>query len=234
VTGFESASHTNAGGLRLASRPSGSVHFDDLPPMSNDLVVLARAPRLGAVKTRLAAALGDARALTVYRELAAHVLAAVREATVDAIVIAFTPSDAGPEMRAWLGDDLAYVEQCDGDVGARMNDAIEQRFAAGARRVVVIGADCPTIDADTVRQALSVLETHDVVFGPATDGGYYLVAMNAPHPEIFASVPWSTRRTLATSLERARDAGLRVALLEEMRDVDTAEDWLWHVAHTEG
>lgn len=193
------------------------------------VVIMARAPRLGEVKTRLAAALGGERALTIYREITERVVTSVRDSEAR-IVVAFTPADGGDEMRGWLGSGFAYQPQRTGDLGHRMAGAIGAQFAAGADRVVVVGTDCPTLDAGTVRAAFDALDADDVVFGPASDGGYYLVGMRAPHPELFDDVPWSSEQTLAVSLERARAAELRIALLDEMRDIDTVEDWHWHVA----
>jgi hypothetical protein len=191
------------------------------------LVVMARAPRLGTVKTRLAAEVGDERALAIHRAMTERVVRAVGSAPC-AVTVSYTPSDAGTEMGEWLGDRFQFVPQSGSGLGERMLAAIEGRLAGGAERVVVIGTDCPTLDAGTVREALAALETHDVVFGPASDGGYYLVGVRGPHRAIFDRVPWSSEHTLAVSLVRAADAGLTIALLDEMRDVDTAEDWRWH------
>ena len=188
------------------------------------LVVFARAPELGRVKTRLAAEVGAERALAIYRELASRVLDAVRDGPHQ-IVIAHSPADAEPGMRAWLGDAFAYAPQCDGNLGARMTHAFASTLEAGAERVVLIGTDCPTIGAETVAAAFAALDEADVVFGPALDGGYYLVGARKLHPLLFQAVPWSSERTLAVSLDLARRAGLRLALLPSMRDVDTAADW---------
>lgn len=193
------------------------------------VVIFARAPELGRVKTRLAAELGPERALAIYRGLADQVVAAVRDSAWRR-VIAHAPADAGPAMRAWLGDDVSYEPQCAGDLGRRLSGAIAARLAAGAERVVVIGTDCPTITARTVGEAFAALDTADVVFGPATDGGYYLVGMRQLHESLFRDIPWSCDRTLHVSLEHAAMVGLRVALLATMRDIDTAEDWRAHGA----
>ena len=188
------------------------------------LVVFARAPELGRVKSRLAADLGPARALAIYRELTERVIDAVRE-SADRVVVAYTPADAEPVMRGWLGDTLAYVPQCDGDLGERMERTLASSLMDGAERVVIIGTDCPTISAGTVAAAFAALDDADVVFGPALDGGYYLVGARDVHPALFRAVPWSSARTLQESLGRAHESGLRVALLPPMQDIDTAADW---------
>lgn len=195
------------------------------------LVVFARAPRLGGVKTRLAASVGDAAALDIYRALATAVLDAVRPLSpMVPVVVAYTPDEAGTELRDWLGDDLVYRAQGSGDLGARMARMIDAACTDGAPRVVVIGTDCPGVTAGTVRDALDALERHDVVIGPAIDGGYYLIGVRAgivPNAlgALFDGIPWSSPVTLHTTLERAREHGLAVALLDEQRDIDTIEDW---------
>jgi uncharacterized protein len=188
------------------------------------LVVFARAPVEGTVKTRLAAALGPAAALAAYRELGATVLRGVREPG-RRIVVCHTPADAAGRVAEWLGRDLELEPQSEGDLGARLRAAFGARFAAGAVRVVVIGTDCPTVDAAVVAEAFASLERADVVLGPARDGGYYLIGLTRPSPTLFLDIPWSTPRVLAATLERAAAAGLRVHLLDEREDVDTAVAW---------
>ena len=205
------------------------------------VVVFARAPELGRVKTRLAATVGDAAALACYRELGRTVVDAVRHADRSTgaapwrTVVAHTPADAAPALAAWLdphgAGGLAYQPQADGDLGARMRGAVERAIADGAPRVVVVGTDCPDVDAAVVARALAALDGADVVLGPALDGGYYLVGVRAPADRacaaLFEGVPWSAPDTLAVTLARLAAAGLAVAHLTALRDVDTAEDWAW-------
>ena len=186
--------------------------------------MFARAPELGRVKTRLAADVGPLRALEIYRQLGERVIREVRRSPAH-LVIAYDPPELEPVMRAWLGDSFAYEPQSDGDLGTRMAKAMTARIVAGAERIVVIGTDCPSVTADTITAAFAALDAADVVFGPALDGGYYLVGAMRVHECLFHDIPWSTAHTLDVSLARARAAGLRVALLPPMRDIDTAADW---------
>jgi rSAM/selenodomain-associated transferase 1 len=188
-------------------------------------VVFTRAPRQGRVKTRIANALGDARALAIHRELTERTMAAARGLADARVVVSHTPADAGDEVRAWLGDDLRYEPQRGGDLGERMAAAIEARLAAGSARVLVVGSDAPDLTTAILDEAFSSLDAHDVVIGPAADGGYYLIGMKALHPTLFRLIPWSSAETLARTLAATRAAGLRVHLLEILRDVDTVEDW---------
>lgn len=197
------------------------------PPSHPALVVFARAPELGRVKTRLAAAIGADAALACYRTLGARVVGAVAPSTAWRTVVAFTPAGARDATARWLGPAADYAPQADGDLGARMAAAIEREGAAGASRVAVVGTDCPDVDARVVAEAFARLDTADVVLGPALDGGYYLVAVHAPLGRaraLFEDVPWSAPDTLAVTLRRAEAVGLRVALLAPRRDVDTVED----------
>src|SRR5688500_1943944 len=105
-----------------------------------------------------------------------------------------------------------------------MARVIRRELAAGAARVVVIGTDCPEITTGDIGRAFTALETADVVLGPATDGGYYLIGVRAEHPELFGDIRWCAPDTLAVTLTRATAAGLRAHLLELRSDIDTADD----------
>jgi len=203
------------------------------------LLVFAREPVLGRVKTRLAAGIGAEAALTVYRELLALTAAAVAAAQVPATVwlaeapAAFDPTQARPE---WPGL-LWRVQPAAGSLGERMAQAFGEAFAAGAGRVVVIGTDCPGLSAELLRQAFDQLLSHDMVVGPADDGGYYLIGMTELHPALFANKAWSTATVLPDTLADAARLGLRVAQLPTLHDVDSAQDlatWRGHPAAGSG
>lgn len=189
------------------------------------LVVFARVPTLGQVKTRLAASIGNEAALAAYRELGTHTLASTAGVAECARTVAFTPADGADAMREWLGDDVGYEAQEGHDLGTRLLAAVTRRFAEGARQVAVIGTDCPSITAADVERAFATLDRADVVLGPAEDGGYWLIALGAPHDAPFREIPWSSGDTLAVTLRRLQEAGLRAALLDRKADVDTVVEW---------
>jgi rSAM/selenodomain-associated transferase 1 len=204
------------------------------PQPKRALVVLARAPEPGRVKTRLAREIGEAAALAAYRALGSAVMGAVDKLGDCEVVVAYTPADGEGLVRGWLGSAPAYEPQADGDLGARMLGAIARRCTAGAERVLVVGTDCPDLDSQLLETAFARLDRADAVFGPAADGGYYLVGMKRPIPELFREIPWSTPTTLSATLARAAGARVSVALLDERRDVDTAEDWrAWQAARSD-
>ncbi len=187
------------------------------------VVVFARALELGRVKTRLAATMGDAAALEVYRFLASRVIVAAREVADTRILVRCAPDNATEAVSKWLS--VPAEPQGDGDLGHRMERAIVDHLSAGMASVVIIGTDAPDVDAHLMQEALRALHAHDVVFGPAFDGGYYLVGARRPVPELFREVPWSSPDTLAASLAKAAAAGYTVAMLPPLTDIDTEEDW---------
>ena len=195
------------------------------PRPKRALVVLARAPEPGRVKTRLAREIGDAAAVQAYRELGAAVLGAAGRLGDCDLMVAYTPADQEGRMRAWLGPAPGYEPQLEGDLGARMLGAIAARFSAGAGKVLLIGTDCPEVDPALLETAFARLDRADAVLGPAADGGYYLVGMKRPIAELFQGIPWSSPATLSATLARAAAAGVSVALLDQRRDIDTAADW---------
>ena len=190
---------------------------------SQRVVVFLKAPRAGFVKTRLAETLGAEAACAAYRQLAETLLTNL--AAWPNAELCFTPADAEPELRPWLRPDWTCRPQSDGDLGARLQAAFAAHFAAKAERVVVLGADCPDVNISDLEAAFASLDAHDVVLGPALDGGYWLIGLRAPQPTLFAHMPWSTDRVFGETMRRAREANLRVATLRELADVDTAADW---------
>lgn len=188
------------------------------------LIVFVKAPRPGTVKTRLAARIGVKAATAVYRALAEEVMkrTAPRHGEYERRWF-HAPADAGSEVAAWLPGET-YLPQAEGDLGTRMTAAFEETFRRGARRVAIIGTDVPGLSGSVVREALAALQDHDLVLGPARDGGYYLMALARPCPGLFTAIPWSTPAVLTATLERASVLGLSVRLLDPMRDVDTLED----------
>ncbi len=187
------------------------------------LVVFLKAPRPGAVKTRLAEALGPDAACAAYRRLVEALLANL--APLPRAELCFAPVEAAAEIKPWLRPGWLAVPQVGGDLGERLHAAFAEHFDTDALHVVIIGSDCPDVTAQDIEEAWLALEAHDVVLGPALDGGYWLIGLRAPQPALFTGIPWSTDRVFGETMCRARETGLRVALLRELSDVDTAADW---------
>jgi len=195
------------------------------------LGIFAKAPVAGRVKTRLAAEIGSRAAAALYRRVGRQVVAASVGRDYRTIVW-FTPPAAGAAVRAWL-DGLgvwSFRAQPPGALGTRLAHAFARSFAEdeGGRgrgeEVVIIGTDCPGLDRRALAQAFAALRTHDVVLGPARDGGYYLIGLRALEPGLFRGIPWSTSDVTRATRARARALGLTCRLLGPLRDVDTAQD----------
>jgi rSAM/selenodomain-associated transferase 1 len=172
------------------------------------------------VKSRLAAEIGERHALRLYRIMVARTLAAAREAGLE-VTVWFAPSDAGPEMRYWLGNHCRLQPQASGDRGARL--AAAARAAEPRRPWLAIVGDCPSLDAGMLRAAGEIVAQGDFVIGPTVDGGYYLVGGTPPVPDIFTAMPWGTSNLLPETRARLAHVGISWRELAPLRVVDTME-----------
>jgi len=196
------------------------------------LIVFVKAPRPGHVKTRLAETLGAEAACAAYRRLVEtqlHQLSSLPE-----VELRFAPDDAVAEIQPWLRPSWRARPQGDGDLGRRLRSAFAEAFAAGNKAVVIVGSDCPEVTAADIREAWRELRTFDLVVGPATDGGYWLIGLRQPQPALFEGIRWSSEFVLAETLARARARRQRIQLLRILTDVDTAKEWADFLAAQRG
>ena len=194
--------------------------------MSTRLIVFARAPVLGRVKTRLAASIGAERALAVHQRLFATTVAIAESAVADRLELRLHADD--PAVLAATAAPLAargwrVAAQRGRDLGDRMHEALAGALADGDRPVL-IGSDCPSLRADDLRAAFDALRDHEAVFAPAEDGGYALVGIARPLPSLFEAMPWGTPEVMAVTRARTTAQGLRIALLRTVWDVDVEAD----------
>jgi rSAM/selenodomain-associated transferase 1 len=196
------------------------------------LVLFARVPRLGRVKTRLARRIGPEAALLLHQALLADAVlftrGAARTSGAEALVAwdtAWPPGASRTLPRA--SRHLEEIRQGRGDLGARMRRVVRGLVARGANRIVLIGSDSPTAPRPAVTRAFRLLrEGADVVLGPAEDGGYWLLGVRADRPEVFDGIPWGTRRVLRRTAQRAAGRGARVRFVRATWDVDRPRDLL--------
>jgi hypothetical protein len=187
------------------------------------LGIFLKYPTPGQVKTRLAEVMGADAAATCYREMADLVLAHTAEADAYRRTLFITPKERILDFVRWLPDET-FLPQRGEDLGARMADAISRLLAQGDC-AVLIGSDVPDISAAMIAEAFDHLQHHDLVIGPALDGGYYLIGMKQLHPPLFEDIAWSTPEVLAETLRKAEALGLSCALLPQLADIDTIEDY---------
>ncbi len=184
------------------------------------VLVFAKAPREGHVKTRLARDIGPRNATELYMRVGKRV---VGQLASHPLTIWYDPPHARAEMEAWLGDQ-DYRAQPGGDLGARLSFAFGEHFLAQTSPAIAVGMDAPDVDAALIERAFVELQQADVVLGPAEDGGYYLIGLSRMFQSLFEAVPWSTAEVFAATVQRCEDAGLRLRLLETLADMDTVAD----------
>lgn len=190
------------------------------------IMILARYPAPGQAKTRLIPGIGPERAALLHRRMTEHVVGMARAACrggAARTMVCFTGARQG-DFRAWLGCDLQYTSQVSGDLGTRMRRAFETAFRKRAGRALLVGSDLPDLSSDILHKAMDCLRGHDIVLGPATDGGYYLIGMKSLHPELFAGIHWGTERVRLQTVEKIDRLGLSLVELETLRDIDRPED----------
>ena len=194
------------------------------------LVLFAKAPIPGQVKTRLCPPLTPDEAASLHGSFVLDSLerskAAIQQQKLSLDrALACAPSAAHVFFKI-LGErhGVRLLDQVGEDLGARMQLAASTLFAEGYRRLLLVGTDLPSLPLSIYRDALAQLDRHPVVLGPALDGGYYLLGLRQPASELFDRIPWSTAEVLKATVARAETAGLTVGQLQPWRDVDTIED----------
>jgi rSAM/selenodomain-associated transferase 2/rSAM/selenodomain-associated transferase 1 len=189
------------------------------------LIVFGRYPVPGRVKTRLIPALGTAGAADLQRWLTGKTLETAKAFACPRGIDVEVCFEGGSEqkMRRWLGAGVYFSHQVSGDLGRRMHAAFLTAFQRGSRRVVLMGTDIPELRIDHLRHAFDALAENDLVIGPSTDGGYWLIGLNRT-AHLFQAIKWGTGAVLGQTLALADEQGLRVKELDVLTDIDTAED----------
>ena len=184
------------------------------------LIVFLKNPETCQIKTRIAATTGPAIAKSIYQVLTTLTLATVKASGIRSYLF----YEGGLPAAKVEDPHISYHVQSSGDLGQRMQNALEfaLQYHSGA---VLIGSDCPDISTAMVKQALQQLDHHDLVLGPAVDGGYYLLGCKQIHPPLFDQIHWSSEKVLDQTLKKADAAHLSHVLLETLEDIDTEEDW---------
>ena len=191
------------------------------------LIVMTRIPELGRAKTRLIPALGETGANAVHTALMQRTLATASNACVRFqadIEVRYSGPENKLDSVPGRAPDQHWRPQSDGHLGQRLIDAFQAAFSEGAERVLIIGTDCPQLTETHLAEAWQRLASSDVVLGPAADGGYYLLGLTQPQPELFQGIDWGTDSVLQATRERCRDIKLSASLLNTLSDVDEPED----------
>ena len=183
----------------------------------------------GTVKTRLA---GENAAWGARVAQAFLLDTLQRLSQVDAHrVLAFAPVEREADFAAIVSNRFDLTPQAAGDLGQRLAVFVDQHLEAGARAVVVVGTDSPTMPVEYIERAFALLKNADVVLGPATDGGYYLIGCGPDHPPLFENISWSSGSVLAETVACLTEPRWRLSLLPPWYDVDTPDDWTMLCGH---
>lgn len=203
--------------------------FRTIPPPPQRLLVFARLPELGRVKTRLAAELGHERTLAIYEAMLRDLIVSLGDSD-EKTEIEFlwppTPNVSGEKLRAAFAQHTVAM-QTGLDLTDRLSMAFSERFFFHrTQKIVAIGADDPDLPRELIDHAFALLDSCEYVLGPATDGGYYLIGCRALsfEPEIFQDIAWGTSTVLETTLQKIATTNRTVAILPERYDIDTHED----------
>lgn len=191
------------------------------------LVVLAKAPVAGYVKTRLIPALGLQGAADLARDMLYHTLDQALKADIGTVELCASPARRNPAWRAvTVPRSIAWSNQGKGNLGERMARVAKRKIAAG-QSILLIGTDCPELDATYLRSAAIALQQYDAVMAPSFDGGYALLGLNRFHSSIFADIRWSTSAVASTTQQRFSQLAWRTHCLPTVRDIDDPEDLQW-------
>jgi len=190
-------------------------------PTDTALIIFVKFPAPGKVKTRLAAAVGAELAAQLYREFIRRTFNLARQIAVAARFVTFTPAEKEQELRALFPGDWHWFAQIDSpDLGVRIHRAVHHVQQQGYSHVLTIGTDSPSLPPEYLKQAAKKLLTHDLVLGPATDGGYYLIGLKSAPKELFTQIDWSTEHVLQQTREHAERLRMSVYQLPVWYDID--------------
>ena len=195
--------------------------------LSDRLIIFCRYPVPGKTKTRLITHLGPVGAADLHRYLTEIIYSRARkfaeENDVD-LEIRFEGSNI-QRMKRWLGQSAKISEQGSGDLGIRMNNSFSNAFRDGFQRVVLIGTDIPHLTEEVLEKAFNALDDMDVVLGPSTDGGYWLIGLKR-RVDLFRDIEWGKDKVLKQTLDLVKGYGLNASLLEPLSDIDDYQDLL--------
>jgi uncharacterized protein len=185
------------------------------------IFLFCRYPKLGKVKSRLAAHCGKEKALLLYKKMLSTILENIDDCGRP-LVVHYTGCSSS-EAAHWFANRQVKAQSA-GDLGEKLVCAVREGFGENQDSIVLIGADCPDINATLLEEVERELKFNDLVIGPAVDGGYYLLALKECIEPLFRGITWGTKKVLKQTLEIAAIENLKVKLLEEKNDMDYWED----------
>ena len=200
------------------------------------VIVFAKNPVPNQVKTRLVPTLSPEQAATLYTAFLIDWCDTLAKLPDVDLIIAYTPAEARSDLQALIGDRGLYIPQLGADLGERLASATQWATEQGYTKILLVGSDSPTLPTSYILKASTRLDSRDVVIGPSTDGGYYLIGFSATNvattvPSIFEEIAWSTADVFQQTVARIQSLKASLGLLPPWYDIDTAEDLAFLQAH---
>lgn len=194
--------------------------------MNDAVIVFARLPQKGKVKTRLAKTLGEDFALGFYKICAEYVLNECRKiSSSQTSIYIFHPDENDVILiKKWAGNDFRFLPQRGNDIGQKMLNAFKEVFNKGVKRAILIGTDIPAISSSIISEAFTLLNQNEVVIGPAEDGGYYLLGMKKIYEFMFEKIEWGSDKVLASTLDILVNNNIKREIVTELIDIDNEEN----------
>jgi uncharacterized protein len=196
--------------------------------MARKLLIFIKNPRIGRVKTRLAATVGDEKALQFYKKLLDYTRQISEKITAERIVFY---ADFVEKKDEWSSEFFEKKQQFGDDLGERMANAFKDSATQADFKTIIIGSDCANLTVEILENAFLSLENNDFVVGPAFDGGYYLLGMRGFEPSIFSEIDWSTSQVLSQTLLKMAQKTCSIHILPMLSDIDTEADWMAFAPH---
>jgi rSAM/selenodomain-associated transferase 1 len=188
------------------------------------LVIFAKYPEPGSVKTRLSPGLTPAQAAHLHRAMTEDVVSLHAGNPAHDTIVCFTPEGSGDKFKSWLGERARLLPQEGDDLGGRQLNAFRRASDLGYEKIVIIGSDCPCVTRSDIESTFGNLETVDLVLGPSQDGGYYLIGAREANATLFEGIEWGGQQVLEDTLRKAEAAGISTKLLDGRLDIDLYDD----------
>lgn len=193
----------------------------------NQLIIFVKYPEEGKVKTRLASKIGNKNAAAFYSEIAKGVVQKLSSSGSYVTNIFYSPTDKEKGIKKWLEEkESRYYPQQGNSLGEKIINAFEKTVSNGGQNLIIAGSDCTEITLNDITSSFDILDTNksQIVIGPATDGGYYLLGLNIFCKDIFQDIEWSSEKVLSQTIEKLKKNNLSYILLRELCDIDELED----------
>ena len=217
--------------LNVNSQTLSRMVNKKLKNRTDSIIIFVRFPRKGQVKTRLAETTSSEFALNFYKLCAENLIRNIKKVPAVNRFIFYSNKKEKTEIINWLGNKFLFASQEGDDLGSRMKSAFEKVFSVGSQKVIIVGTDIPDLSKEIIMKAFEMLDSYDVVIGPAKDGGYYLLGMKKMNSELFEKIEYSTFSVLSETMTKIEELNLAYHLLPELNDIDTEDDlinWLNH------